>query len=289
MKSTRFVSLLAGLGLAASMAVPALAARPDGFHAGDPAGMYVWHRDGVDHGWHLETTDPAKSGAHTYTGIVSTDGKFTDIHLVRAENDDSATVDGNGNLNFKFVTFSGIDGVDFRDPGGSQITLTLYLDGALLSTNQIYLGDASHHPAANPFTLHEPGYNGQPDGFHAGDASGVYLWHRLGVDHGWHLETTDPAKTGVHTYTGSISSDGQIVDVQGVHLEPGDSASLDGSGNLTFAFHTFSGIDGVDWRVAGGSQMTFTLYEDGQLMATSSINIGDASHHPASDPFNLPV
>src|SRR5581483_1540110 len=124
------------------------------------------------------------------------------------------------------------------------------------------LGDNSHHPASNPFTLQEPGYNGRPDGFHAGDGSGVYLWHRAGVDHGWHLETTDPAKTGAHSYTGTISSDGKIVDVQGVQLESGDTAGLDGSGNLTFSFKTYSGIDGVDWRVDGGTQLTFTLYED---------------------------
>ena len=289
MKSTLLTSTLAALGLAAALAAPALAAQPDGLHRGDPAGMYIWHRAGVDHGWHLETTDPRNTGAHTYTGTVTTDGKFTDVQLVRPEKDDSATIDGNGNLDFKFVTYSGIDGVDFRDPGGSKITLTLYLDGSLLPTSQIYLGDASRHPAANPFTLREPGYDGHPDGFDAGDGSGVYLWHRVAVDHGWHMETTDPAKTGAHTYTGTVTTDGKFVDVQGVQLESDDSVELDGNGNLTFGFKTYSGIDGVDWRVDGGTQMTFTLYEDGQLMSSSSINIGDASHHPAADPFSLGV
>lgn len=101
------------------------------------------------------------------------------------------------------------------------------------------------------------------------------------------METTDPAKTGAHTYTGSVTSDGKIVDVQLVRAENDDSATVDGNGNLNFSFKTYSGIDGVDWRVSGGTQMTFTLYEDGQLMSTSSINIGDGSTHPAADPFTI--
>ena len=289
MKATILTSTLAALSLAGALAAPAMAARPDGFHPGDPVGVYIWHRAGVDHGWHLETTDPKGTGSHTYTGTLTTDGKFADVQLVRPEKDDSATIDGSGNLDYSFVTYDGIDGVDFRDPGGTQITFTLYLDGQLMSATEINLGDNSHHPSVNPFTLKEPAYDSRPDGFHAGDQSGIYLWRRVGLDHGWHLETTDPAKTGAHTYTGTISSDGKIVDVQGVQLEPGDSASLDGSGNLNYSFKTYSGIDGVDWRVAGGTQMTFTVYEDGQLMSTSQINIGDGSTHPAGDPFSLNV
>ncbi|HLG72431.1 MAG TPA: hypothetical protein VK009_18595 [Chloroflexota bacterium] len=289
MKAQLIASTLTALGLAGALAAPAFAARPDGFHAGDASGVYIWHTAGVDHGWHLETTDPRTGGVHTYTGTLTTDGKFSDVHLVRAENDDSATIDGNGNLNFSFRTASGIDGMDFRDPGGTHITFNLSMDGSPLPTSEINLGDNSRHPASNPFTLNEPGYNGQPDGFKAGDASGVYLWHRVGVDHGWHLETTDPAKTGAHTYTGTVTTNGKFVDVQLVRAENDDSATVDGNGTLNISFKTYSGIDGVDWRVDGGTQMTFTLYEDGQLMSTTAINIGDGSSHPASDPFTLNV
>lgn len=287
MKATILTSALAALSLGAAMAAPALAARPDGFHAGDPTGVYVWHRDGVDHGWHLETTDSKNGGVHTYIGTLTTDGKFMDVQLLKAEKDDSASIDGNGNLNYSFVTASGIDGLDFRDPGGTHITFTVYVDGALIGTNQINLGDNSRHPVTNPFTLNEPAYDGRPDGFHTGDQSGVYLWQRVGVDHGWHLETTDPAKTGRHTYSGVVSSDGKIVDVQLTQPENDDSATVDGNGKLDFNLKTYSGIDGVDWRVAGGTQMTFSFYEDGQLMSTSQISIGVGSSHPASDSFTI--
>src|SRR5205823_3021258 len=133
MKHRGIVSSIAALSLAGALAGTAMAAgpaqRPDGFRAGAPSGVYIWHRSGVDHGWHLETTDPASSGAHTYTGSLSTDGTFSDVHLVRPESDDSASVDGSGTLTFTFKTFSGIDGVDFRVAGGQHLTLTLSEDG----------------------------------------------------------------------------------------------------------------------------------------------------------------
>jgi hypothetical protein len=153
MKSTLITSTLAALSLAAAMAAPAFAARPDGFDPGDASGVYLWHRAGVDHGWHLETTDPRRSGAHTYTGSITTDGAFNDVRLVRPESDDSATVDGSGTLNFSFKTYSGIDGVDWRVSGGRQMTFTLYEDGQLMSTSQINIGDNSRHPDSDPFTV----------------------------------------------------------------------------------------------------------------------------------------
>ena len=39
----------------------------------------------------METTDPRKTGAHTYTGTLTTDGKFTDVQLVQPEKDDSVS------------------------------------------------------------------------------------------------------------------------------------------------------------------------------------------------------
>ena len=153
MKAALITSTLAALSLAATLAVPALAARPDGLDRGDASGVYLWHRAGVYHGFHLETTDPAKTGAHLYTGVISTNGKFEDVQLVHAENDDSATIDGNGNLDYSFETYSGIDGVDWRVDGGTEMTFTLYEDGQLMSTSTINLGDKDTHPATDPFTL----------------------------------------------------------------------------------------------------------------------------------------
>ena len=172
MKRTLITGTLAALSLAGMLALPAAAQTttptspspttsaspsdgdgrgcPDGFDAGDAAGVRICH--GTE-GWRLDTTDPAKSGAHEYTGQISSNGKITDVYLVRPENDDSATVDGEGRLNIDFKTYSGIDGVDFRVDGGTELTFNLSVDGQQLPPRHIWLGDKARHPETDPFTL----------------------------------------------------------------------------------------------------------------------------------------
>src|SRR5581483_773898 len=105
MKATIIKSSLAALTLAGMLTAPALAQTssaspspsaaasaagkhdrrgcPEGFDAGDQAGVRICHNKAGT--WRLETTDPAKTGAHTYTGTLTTDGKFVDVQLVRPE------------------------------------------------------------------------------------------------------------------------------------------------------------------------------------------------------------
>lgn len=172
---TVLTGTLAAASLASALALPALAqttssgtatsgstpAAPqhqqsrcqDGFDAGDSAGVRICHGKAGE--WRLVTTDPAKSGAHEYTGTLTTDGKFTDVRLIRPESDDSASVDGEGNLNYDFKTLSGIDGVAFRAADGAgEITFNLSVDGQQMTPRQIFVGDKGRHPKNDPFTLH---------------------------------------------------------------------------------------------------------------------------------------
>ncbi|MDE3075082.1 MAG: hypothetical protein KGJ86_06600 [Chloroflexota bacterium] len=156
MKATIVKAGLAAVGLAGILAAPALAAgdTSPNLPFGNATGAYIWHTDGPNHGWHVDTTDPRGSGAHEYTGTITTDGKFTDVHLARPEADDSVTVTGDGTLTFDFKTYSGIDGVDFRDASGHKLTFALYEDGQLMAPNDIHLGlRHRRHPDSNPFTL----------------------------------------------------------------------------------------------------------------------------------------
>lgn len=123
---------------------------PDGFDQGDAAGVRICHGRG---GWRLATTDPARTGSHEYTGTLTTNGTFGDVYLVRPEQDDSASIDGNGNLAFDFKTYSGIDGVHFRVDGGNALTFNLSLDGQQLPPQRIWIGDRGRHPDGDPFTL----------------------------------------------------------------------------------------------------------------------------------------
>jgi hypothetical protein len=124
---------------------------PQSLEAGSTAGVYFWHDA---NGQHLRTTDPDGT-EHWYYGVLTTDGTFTNLERVRDERDDSASIVGpaDNELDFRFHTFSGIDGIDFRIDGGSYQTLTLYRDGSVLPVDHIFLGAYSVHPDNNPFTI----------------------------------------------------------------------------------------------------------------------------------------
>ena len=172
MKRTLITGTMTALSLAGVLALPAMAQTapssaspspaaagtrdrgrcPDGFDAGDGAGVRICR--GLGGEWRLMTTDPAKSGAHEYTGVLTSDGAFGDVHLIRPESDDSASLDGEGRLNYDFKTFSGIDGVAFH-PGdnATKVTFNLTVDGQAMAPAQIFIGDHGRHPKSDPFAL----------------------------------------------------------------------------------------------------------------------------------------
>src|SRR5215472_8979967 len=132
---------------------------------------------------------------------------------------------------------------------------------------------------------------GRPDGFDAGDAGAVYVWHD---GDGWHVRATDKRATD-HHYTGTIrlSRNGNFTDVQPVRDEKDDRVSVDGDDTLHYDFHTFASIDGVDFRVTCGSQrgadvdrqrLTFHALFDGRPIA-DRVRIGDSKQSPRAATF----
>jgi hypothetical protein len=125
--------------------------RPASFDAGGTSGVYFWHE--AQGGLRLRTTDP-EGREHYFSGTIVTDGRIRNLSLIRAEQDDTATVDPSGRqLTFNFHTFSGIDGMDYEIEGGSYQTVNLQRDGLQLSTDRIFLGEDSDHPDHNPMTI----------------------------------------------------------------------------------------------------------------------------------------
>ncbi|HTE86827.1 MAG TPA: hypothetical protein VK821_19105 [Dehalococcoidia bacterium] len=124
---------------------------------------------------------------------------------------------------------------------------------------------------------------GRPASFEAGWTRGVYFWHE--ADDGLHLRTTD-ALNKAHHYTGTITTDGTFVGLTTVKLDGSDSATIDGSGHsLSFDFTTFSGIDGIDYFIQGGSQQVLDLQLDGHQLPVDNIYLGAYSVHPEHDPL----
>jgi hypothetical protein len=125
---------------------------PASFDAGDAAGVRICR--GEDGEWSIDTTDPVKSGAHEYTGTLTTGGKFVNVVLVRPESDDSASIDGEGKLNYDFKTYSGIDGVKFQlADDATSVTFNLSVDGQHMPASRIWIGGHGRHPKDVPFSL----------------------------------------------------------------------------------------------------------------------------------------
>jgi len=121
--------------------------QPERLHAGSTDGHYVWHDR---NGWHLRTTTPQRS-AHVFTGRIVSSDNIRSVTMVRDENDDRATVSGHV-LSFRFVTYAGIDGLNFRVGCTNSVTFELKQGGDWIPAYRIFLGHfgrAQH----NPFTV----------------------------------------------------------------------------------------------------------------------------------------
>lgn len=128
--------------------------------------------------------------------------------------------------------------------------------------------------------------DGPPAGFDAGDAGRTYLWH----DDGWHLRTTD-VSSAPHLYTGTIAASpgATFVDVKKIRLDPADRLWVDDHQVLHYSFVTHSGIDGIDFHVAGCNapnqqKLTFELRKNG-VGDPALIDLGHGKDHPAAVPF----
>ncbi len=125
---------------------------------------------------------------------------------------------------------------------------------------------------------------GRPLSLHAGGALGYYFWHD---ETGLHLWTTTPSNRD-HVFTAVLTTRGTFRDVSGQQLEPGDHYKvLDHGHRLVMQVHTYSGIDGVNFRIDGGDGVTLRLYYDGHLIDPSNIFAGRFSVHPRANPFTV--
>lgn len=147
-----------------------LEGRPEEFGA---QGFYIWH-DG--RGIHIWTT--ARDQGHVYTGVIKTDGLFTNARGYRLETGaaykadnqcwfEARLISGNhfsyggrevycasNKLRFKFDTATGADGINFNVKNASYIEFELYMDGKPAHRQMINLGDESWHPNSHDFKIY---------------------------------------------------------------------------------------------------------------------------------------
>jgi hypothetical protein len=146
-------ALLLAVALLIGGVVPALAweGRVEGVPSavGDTTAYLIGHDAG---GWHLATHGPRQQ--HHFTGVLTTDGSFTDVQLRRPEQSDSVRLaDGGHALRLNFVTYDYTDGLDFRVADGTRVTFRLEVDEHLVAPSHVYLGARGQHPEHDPFTI----------------------------------------------------------------------------------------------------------------------------------------
>jgi hypothetical protein len=112
---------------------------------------------------------------------------------------------------------------------------------------------------------------------------GAFLFHN---DNGWHFRTHGmPQGTSFNAH---IVSNGTIHDVAAVRDEKADRIKLDDAGHaLDVSFATFSGVDGVDFRLDDAAWLRLRINANDQLLPVDNIYLGADGRHPATNPFTL--
>jgi len=126
---------------------------------------------------------------------------------------------------------------------------------------------------------------GRPAGYHPGQFRGYYIWRD---DSGFNLRTTSNPQE--HVFTGSIRTDGDLVDIRMVRQEQGDHTRVDQSRDIIqFRFKTTpQDADGIDFKIRGGGKVHFELFIDGKPVHAHEIHLGRNSQHPRNNNFSLP-
>jgi hypothetical protein len=116
--------------------------------------------------------------------------------------------------------------------------------------------------------------------------AGFFIWH---VKTEVYITTANKVKKG-DLFTGNITvTGGTISGLTGTQLEKNDYLHQTGSNSVTFNFHTYTGHDGLHFKLTGGTTLAFTATENG-FSAASIIYYGSKkTAYKGSNPatFNL--
>jgi hypothetical protein len=123
---------------------------------------------------------------------------------------------------------------------------------------------------------------GRPYNLEAGSDGGWYFWTD---GDGLHVRSTTPSDDA-HRLSAVIRTNGRFYDVDQVRTEFRDLMVVSDHEIIVF-FKTADGIDGVDFRIAGGSTVQLAFFAGGNLIPESHIYVGLTAHHPGNNPFDI--
>ena len=123
--------------------------------------------------------------------------------------------------------------------------------------------------------------SGEPTMLQPGQIFGVFAW--VGPEGTLFLRST-AVRDYSHHFSGTVTTDGTFY---ALHVLDGndDSAWVNGH-TLTYNFNTFDGLDGIEYRIAGGTYQSVAAYYQGNLMDVQNIYLGANGAHPEFNPWN---
>jgi hypothetical protein len=135
--------------------------------------------------------------------------------------------------------------------------------------------------AASPALAVNEDLSGRPESLHPDGELGYYIW---ADEDGIHLRTTGPGPR--HIFHAVLMTDGRFEDVRFSRAEAADALIVHPNRHVLEArFETWGAIDGVDFRIDGGSALRLALRRDGELVPTSEIFLGADGSQPEDNPF----
>ena len=125
---------------------------------------------------------------------------------------------------------------------------------------------------------------GTPHDIDPHTTAATYMWHD---NNGWNIRVTHH-NTNQRTFSGQLSTPGRFTDVRPVKLERDDQFQVSRDGHsITFLFHNYGGLDGLDFYTHCAPSITFAFQSDGRTTPPNNIDIGQHSSRPANDPFTI--
>jgi len=122
------------------------------YHAGGPAGDYIWH-DST--GWHLRVTHVSSTG-FTFSGTIRANQPLN-VHGFKLETGDTFTVSADKlSVTYRFRNYGNTDGLDFTTDCATRLGISAKMNGSLLPVRRIWLGHYGRHPLQNPFVILRP-------------------------------------------------------------------------------------------------------------------------------------
>jgi hypothetical protein len=113
--------------------------------------------------------------------------------------------------------------------------------------------------------------------------TGYFIFHD---ENGFHLRTHGPKAE--HNFFAVLRTRGTFENVDPIRLEQDDQVDItDGGHKMVIHFHTFDGIDGVNFTVNGGDKLHLKLELDGKDAPTDQIYLGPQGKHPKHNPFSI--